>query len=400
MRQRLSLLLLAATAVACSENLTTPGDCPGNCPADHLDVRDTVILAERDSTYTGFVTASQGSRLLLSDGFNGAQSVGVVRFARAIDSITYLDTLRAATRDSIILGITMQGRDSTITGLTLDVFRLPPVPALDSSTTYDEVAGLLTEDRRLGTIAIPDNETSGTLQLKFSGAELAKLAFTPADSNVLRLAYQLHSPTPTGIAIGAGASGSTGPEFVSWMRATLPDTEVVQQVPRIVLFNATLSDAADVTPPPDLLTVGGIPSARSIVRFSVPPLVTDSSQIVRATLVLVPSEPLGGLPGDTTLLDVRGIFSDLGPKSPGIETTDALIITHLLEAGSTDSLTLDVTTIARLWDSAAGIPPALILAMSPEAATFGLARFGSSRTPGFVPALRITYARPYPFEVQ
>ena len=400
MKQAIRFLVLAALASACSENLTTPGDCPGNCPADHLDVRDTVITAERDSTYTGFVTASQGTRLLLSDGFNGVQSIGVVRFARVLDSITYLDTLRPATRDSVILSLTMQGRDSTLSGLTLDVFRLPPEPGLDSTTTYADVAGLLTDDHRLGTIAIPDKVTSATLRLKFAGAELARLAFAPADGNVLRLAYQLHSPTPTGIAVGAGAAGTSGPQFVSWMRATLPDTVVVQQVPRIVLFNATLGDAADVAPPPDLLTVGGIPSARSIVRFSVPPLVTDSSQIVRATLVLVPTEPLGGLPGDSTLLDVRGIFSDLGPKSPRIETNDALIITHLLDTGSTDSLTLDVTTIARLWDSAAGIPPALMLAVSPEAATFGLARFGSSRIAGFVPALRITYARPYPFEVQ
>lgn len=400
MRRRLGALLLATLATACSENLTTPGDCPGNCPADHLEVRDTVIVAERDTTYSGFVNASQGVRLLLSDGFNGAQSIGVVRFARLLDSISYLDTLRPATRDSVILSVTLLGRDTTVTGLTLDVFRLPPEPGLDSTTTYADVAGLLTDDRRLGTIAIPDKETSAPLRLKFSGAELAKVAFTPADSNVLRLAYQLHSATPTGVAIGAGASGTSGPGFVSWMRATLPDTEVVQQVPRIVLFNGTLTDAADATPPPDLLTVGGIPSARAILRFSVPALVTDSSQIVRATLVLVPAEPLSGLPGDSTLLDVRGIFSDLGPKSPRIETNDALIITRLLEPGSTDSLTLDVTTVARLWDSAAGIPPALILAVNPEAASFGLARFGSSRTPGLVPALRITYARPYPFEVQ
>ncbi len=400
MRHAIGLFMLAAVAAGCSENLTTPGDCPGNCPADHLDVRDTVITAERDSTYTGFVTASQGTRLLLSDGFNGAHSIGVVRFARLLDSITYLDTLRAATRDSVILSLTLQGRDSTVAGLTLDVYRLPPDPGLDSTTTYADVAALLTSDRRLGTIAVPDKETSGALRLKFAGADLAKVAFTAADSNVLRLAYQLHSTTPTGIAIGSGASGSTGPQFVSWMRATLPDTVVVQQVPRIVLFSSTLSDAADFIPPPDLLTVGGIPSARSIVRFSVPALITDSSQIVRATLVLVPNAPLGGIPGDSTLLDVRGIFSDLGPKSPRIETTDALIITHLLEAGSSDSLTLDVTTIARFWNSAAGIPPALILAMNPEAATFGLAHFGSSRVPGFAPALRITYARPYPFEVQ
>jgi hypothetical protein len=399
-RQAIRFLVLAALASGCSENLTTPGDCPGNCPADHLDVRDTVITAERDSTYVGFVTASQGTRLLLSDGFNGEQSIGVVRFARALDSISYLDTLRLATRDSIILSLTLLGRDSTVAGLTLDLYRLPPEPGLDTTTTYAEVAGLLTDDRRLGTITIPDKVTSSTLRLKFSGAELAKLAFTPADSNVLRLAYQLHSPTPTGIAIGAGASGATGPQFVSWMRATLPDTVVVQQVPRIVLFNATLGDAAEVTPPADLLTVGGIPSARSIVRFSVPPLLTDSSQIVRATLVLVPNEPVGGLPGDSTLLDVRGIFSDLGPKSPRIETNDALIITHLLEPGSADSVALDVTSIARLWNNSAGIPPALMLAVNPEAATFGLARFASSRIPGFAPALRITYARPYPFEVQ
>ncbi|HEU4761558.1 MAG TPA: hypothetical protein VFS74_04500, partial [Gemmatimonadales bacterium] len=122
MRQAIGLLMLAAVVAGCSENLTTPGDCPGNCPADHLDVRDTVIVAERDSTYAGFVTASQGSRLLLSDGFYGAQSVGVVRFARSIDSISYLDTLRLASRDSVILSMTMQGRDSTIAGLTLDVF--------------------------------------------------------------------------------------------------------------------------------------------------------------------------------------------------------------------------------------------------------------------------------------
>jgi hypothetical protein len=399
-KQAIGLLMLAVLAGGCSENLTTPGDCPGNCPADHLDVRDTVITAERDSTYTGFVTASQGTRLLLSDGFNGAQSIGVVRFARSLDSINYLDTLRAAVRDSVLLGLTLQGRDSTVAGLTLDVFRLPPQPVLDSATTYTDVAGLLTDDRLLGTITIPDKQTTGKLELKFAGAQLAKLAFTPADSNVLRLAYRLHSPTPTGIAVGAGASGTSGPEFITWMRATLPDTEVVQQVPRIVLFNATLTDAAGVAPPPDLLTVGGIPSARSILRFSVPPLITDSSQVVRATLVLVPTEPLSGLPGDSTLLDVRGIFSDLGPKSPRIETNEVLIVTRLLEAGSSDSLAFDVTPIARLWDSAAGIPPALILAVNPEAATFGLAHFGSSRVAGFAPSLRITYARPYPFEVQ
>ncbi len=399
MRQLLLLLGVAGVA-GCSERLTAPGDCPGNCPAEHLLVRDTVIPAERDSTYAGFVSSSQGIRLLLSDGFDGAQSIGVVRFARALDSISYQDTLRAAERDSVILSLTVLGRDPAATGLTLDVFRLPAAIALDSNTTYADVAGALTEDHRLGTIALPDDLTSGSVRLRFAGADLAKVAFAPADSNVLRLAYRLNSPTPSGVAIGSAGAGTAGPEFISWLRAALPDTTVVQEIPRIVLFNATLTDAPMAPPGSDTLVAGGLPSARSILRFSVPQRITDSAEIVRATLILVPVQPVRAITGDTTLLDIEGVFSDLGPKSPRIQTAAELITTHELHAGDSDSLALDVTSVARLWNSADGIPSSLILALTPEASTFGLAHFGSSRTPGARPAIRITYALPYPFEVQ
>ena len=43
---------------------------------------------------------------------------------------------------------------------------------------------------------------------------------------------------------------------------------------------------------------------------------------------------------------------------------------------------------------------AFFLAMSPEAASFSFAQFGSSRTPGARPTLRVTYSTPYPFEAQ
>lgn len=400
MRHPIAWLGLALLAVGCSEKLTTPGDCPGNCPADHLQVLDTLVMAERDSTYTGFVTAAEGARLLISSGFNGVQSLGVVRFAPVLDSISYLDTLRAATRDSVILTVTLGSRDVSVTGLALDFYRLPATVPLDSTTAYADVAAELTPDHLLGTAAIPDDLASGSLRVSFAGADLAKVAFAPADSNVLRLAYRLRSPTPTGVTLGSGAAGATGPGFATWMHATLPDTTIVLSQPRIPLFTGTLDDGAAAPPSPDVLVAGGVPAARSILRFSVPAHISDSSQIVRATLLLVPVVPLLALPGDTATLDVEGVFSDLGPKSPRIQTSPSLIATQLVAAGETDSIRLDVTGVARLWNVAAGIPATLIIALTPEAATFGSATFGSSRTPGMQPAIRLTYARPYPFEVQ
>jgi hypothetical protein len=396
---------LALLSAACSEHLTAPGDCPGNCPSDHLVMRDTIIFGERDSTYTGFVTASQGIRMLLSNGFGGSQSLGIVRFAAGFDSISYQGKFYPAVRDSVLLSVTLMARDPAATGLALDVYRLPPTVPVDSATGYADVAPLLTPDRLLGSMAIPDTLTTGTLRLAFSGAGLDPLAFIPADSNVLRLAFRLSSAAPTGVAIGSGSAGTSGPGFLTWLRATVPDTAggdttIVQGLPRIVLYSSSIGDAAASPSSPDLLAVGGIPSARSIVRFAVPSRITDTASIVRATLILVPTEPMTALPGDSALLDVEGVFSDLGPKSPRIQTLADYITTRLIVPGEADSIQMDVTNVARLWNEAAGIPSSLLVAMTPEASTFGFARFGSSRTPDHRPAIRITYASPYPFEVQ
>jgi hypothetical protein len=56
--RRLALLTFAAALgmlAACTERLTTPADCPDQCPGNSLIVRDTVIEAifDLDSTYTG-----------------------------------------------------------------------------------------------------------------------------------------------------------------------------------------------------------------------------------------------------------------------------------------------------------------------------------------------------------
>jgi hypothetical protein len=185
------------------------------------------------------------------------------------------------------------------------------------------------------------------------------------------------------------------------MRVVLPDTTISRTIPRTIQYGGFVTSAPANAPSPDELLLGGWPSRRAILRFDLSPMLRDTARIIRATLELTPSEPIAALPGDTARLDVRGVFSDLGPKSPRISGTGgALILTTLLTNGSAAPVMVEVSPIATLWTSESGVPPVLMVTIAPEAATFGTARFGSSRVPGLEPRLRLTFAMPYPFEVQ
>lgn len=401
MTRLLCALAAALLLGACTEKLTAPGECHGLCPSDNLEVRDTVITATRDSGYAGFVPAGGGPRLLAANGYAGLDLIPLVRFARAVDSIIVLDTLRPAIVDSILLSATVTLRDPDATGLELDFYKLPASIAVDTTTTHAEVAAELVPERLVATVPIPDTLKSGEIRVVLSGADLARVAFAPEDDKVLRLAYRLRGPTPSGIGIASQGGGSSAPGFISFMRVVLPDTVISRTIPRTIQFGGFVSSTPADTPSPDELLLGGWPSRRAILRFDLTPMLRDTARIIRATLELTPVEPMAALPGDTARLDVRGVFSDLGPKSPRITGAGgALIHTMVLDNGSSEPVSIEVTRIASLWNSRNGIPPVLMLSISPEAATFGVARFGTSRLAGFEPRLRLTFAMPYPFEVQ
>ena len=394
-----ALAALSIAVASCQEDLTAPGDCPGLCPSDNLVVADTVLDAVLDSTYTGFVQPGEGVSILAANGGAGEQLIGIARFARRGDSITVRDTAFPFLVDSVILGVTLERRDPAVTGLALEVFQLPASVAVDTATTYAEVEAALTPDRLIRTVPIADDFTSGALRIVLAGPDLSRIVFTAADTNVLRLAYRVTAPQPTGIMLSSAATGLPGPSFVTWVRVTRPDTTVVQGLPRIVTFDGFVDQTPTATQPPDLISVGGAPSSRAILRFNLPARLRDSAQIIRATLQLVPVGPVTGLPVDSAVLDVRGIFSDLGPKSPRI-STESLLLGERLMVGEADTVFVEVTTVARLWNSVSRPPTAFILAMGPEASTYAFVQFGSSRTPGAVPTLHLTYALPYRFEAQ
>ena len=92
--------------------------------------------------------------------------------------------------------------------------------------------------------------------------------------------------SPTGVRLGAVGSG-TGATYTSYVTVDVPDTGSVrnQTLTRTTDFN-TFVTQNPVVPDDTLLTVGGEPSSRALVRFGVSDAFLDSTTIVRATLEL------------------------------------------------------------------------------------------------------------------
>ncbi len=396
MRRLIPLVVLALTAAACTERLTTPGSCPALCPGGEVTVRDTflTVLAGSDSSLGGFTGPTEVSSLLVSSGPGYGASRAVVRFIPRGDSLFVRDTSRTFTVDSVLIQVILQRRDTTVSGLLLDVYRLPR--AIDTLVTLAELDAALTPDQLLRTVPIPDSAKAGPFGLTFTGADLAKLAFTPTDSSQLVIGLRLRNAAGGAVAarFGSARSGGQSPEFLSFVHVNIADTALQRQtIGRSPTRNFSVRPPT-LAPSAQVLQVGGFPPTRAFLRFALPAYLRDSVTILRATLQLDGIAPLQGIPGDSIRFDVRGLLADFGAKSPIVGDRGAFLY---LKPGSED-LEIDVTTLVTLWQGAAPLPAALRLGIQEEWSTFMVPQYRSSQAATGMPRLRVTYRPRFPFE--
>jgi hypothetical protein len=396
----ISGLAFVIAIAGCEEKLTTPGDCPALCPGGQRGVFDTVLtpITGADSSFRGYVQPHQASALLVSNGLLGFEERGLVRFGRRLDSVSVRDTLRGYTIDSVALSVTVRARDTTLLGLQVLLYRIPQ--AIDSTTTFASIAPAFAPESLIATIGVPDSLKSGAVRAVFQGADLSRVGIAPADSGQLALGLRIASPTPTGARLGALAS-ATGATFTTYVTADIPDTGTAK-LRTIVLgpaFNTSVREATEVDDT-TLLAVGGAPSARALLRFSLPPLIKDSATIVRATLELTPVSPIAGLPTDPASMIARALLTDVGAKSP-VNSTPGRVPADTLDIGET-TVSFDAVRLIELWLGQTARPSALMLSLplELEAASFTSSVFYSSRAadPTVRPRLRISYMLPFPFE--
>ena len=388
-------IALAVGGAACQERLTQPGECPALCPGGVPEVVQEILEAAPglDSTFTGYAERGAGAALLVSAGVPTAADTNfpVVVFTPRAATTTLRDTTWEYTIDSIRLGVGMIARDTAMRNVRFELYRLPAT--LDTTALdYAGVRALLTPAALVATIPVADTATRGvqTIVLR-DAATLAPLALGPDDGGRLRLGIGIVADGPTGARLGS--RGSVLPAtFETFIRPNAPNT-VNQELDAPVEFDTYVSSVNPV-PGPDLLTVGGTPASRSLIRFTLPARLRDSASIIRATLELSPVEPVRGLPNDPGNLEVRVLTADLGAKSP---TNPNVLSGKALAAGTAGTVEVEIGSLVRLWQGAFALPSALMLQVSPEAATFSEATFGSTRS-GSVARIRLEYLRAFPFQ--
>jgi len=383
----------AALVAGCQERLAAPADCPNLCPGGYVIV-DTVLtaVADGDTSFSGYLVAGQGGQLRVSWQFPVSEDRAFVRFAPRPDSLTVGDSLEAYTVDSVGLEVSLLYRDPAVTGLKLFLYRLPAT--VDSTTTFVDVDTAFTPANLVDSFVV---DTSSRYRAVFSGAALSRVAIPAADSGVLALGIQIRADQGTGVRIGGPGGGSTAPVFHTYVEVPTSDTTTAKRtITRSGQFGSFVSQS---TPPPDpsVLSVGGVPSARAVLRFPWPVSLRDSAQLIRGTLELTLTTPVEGIPGDTARVLARPVLADFGAKSP--TTSDGFFIgVAPVVPGQTDTVRIEVRPALTAWQGSSPRPSTFILQLSPEVSTFTRPIFGSTRSPGAAPRLRVTYARPFPFE--
>jgi len=358
---------------ACQERLTSPAECPELCPGGPPQVFDTVVPAAAglDSSFPaaadfasgGYVNRGRGTALLLSSGFVASEDRTVYRFAPRGDQIAVRDTFRTYTVDSASLNVTIVARDTLVGGLKLFLYRIPS--GVDSTTSFTGIEPLLVPANLIDSIVVPDSVHTGTVTAKLDPTEVGRVALVGEDSS-LAIALSMTASEPTGIRVGSLTS-STAATFTSFVTVDVPDTGSVkhQSLTRATAFNTFVTENP-IVPVDSLLTVGGEPSSRALVRFGLSSAFLDSASIVRATLEITPVGPIYSLRGDRSFILAKAVVGDIGAKSVVTGDTTA-ITTDTLPDVQTDTIFMDVTRIVRVWQASRQRPQSIFLSMFPEA---------------------------------
>jgi hypothetical protein len=409
------LLGLAATASlgACSEKLEAGSACPMLCPRPDIQPRDTLVEGVAiDSTLSGFPPIGQESVLLLAGRGDTLDTRVIFRF----DSLPKVYAHPSAPSDTVVNHV-----DSATIRIILDTSTVSEVPALptapvtvelydvDSPTASDtavaDLLPLFSPDRLLGSKTFaPESLKKDTLFLPVSPA--AVLSKVVAGSR-LRVGLRLTSSASAQLRIMSSSAAAT----LRFKPAsdTAVNVDLLSKTPsdstltnfRTGLADYVITAKGPPLPPPNTIMVGGYPARRTYLRFDLPSHIVDSSNVVRASLILTQYPT----PQSPSALDSLTMYPF--PLTAGTVITDIARLMQLADINLstvTDSIRivpadsgqrrLELVNLVKIWRAAnpATTQRALILAIGAEGLNPAEAAFFSSEAaPELRPRLELTY---------
>jgi hypothetical protein len=280
-------------------------------------------------------------------------------------------------------------RGRTAGAVDLAVYRLPR--ATDTLLTYDAATPFFQDSTKVAQVTVtPD---TGLVQVAIPASAFPTLE---ADSFEVALGVAVVTPTANlrlgSMEVGLGMFLE---RFIQVDSAT-PPVRVKVSDRRLAQFDTFVFQDLPA-PAAGALSVGGAPAARAIMKLTLPSRIVDSSNVVRATLLLIPSGPVLSAADDTLRLLVHALATDIGPKSPvAIATGDDETRAGAFVAPNTaDTIRIDITNLLRVWKGQANLPRVFTLRGVPDAGTLSEIRFWSSEDATRRPLVQVTYVLPF-----
>ncbi len=245
----------------------------------------------------------------------------------------------------------------------------------------------------------------------FFKLDSAQVPLVVADSGAQGFGVRVAADSLASIAISTVGSAAGGPQLFWYTEVDSAGTLVSFAQPRLTpQFGRHTFVLSNPAAPLDTnLTIGGMPTARSLLRMKLPRFIRDSSFVVRATLLLVPSQAAQGVASDSFVIFAQRVEADFGGKSPlaiaRFLGDSAVSDTAGVRIGATDTVRFELLPIVRLWQADTTAPQAVMLVMRShgdlgttfEGGTLAEMRFYSSRNAALRPALRVTYIPRFKF---
>ena len=393
-------LVIALTTTACNENVVSPAVCPEFCPAATLEVFDSIIPAsvERDSAFRGYVMAYQ-SKQAQAAADDTVESNPIFRFQAFEDSIQlgggFVDVpMPVEETDSFRFELILSRRYLDTAGTEvpeLPVYRLPV--DIDSTTTQADLEPYFQDSTELAAIPLPDSVLRGNLIGVLPGDAFPTFE---EDSNVVALGLGYRFSRPGYANVITSDSSFLATILIRFAKIDSTDGTRVERSDTVIVDFDSYVHPPPPAIDPNSLSIGGAPAGRTLIRANLPSGIVDSSSVVRATLILVPTEPVWGIAGDSVIVFAEALPFDLGAKSSIVVLPfDSTGLGALrIPVGWTDTVRVEVTNIVRVWKSPSTLPHTISLRVLPEGGSIAEARFESSRSPVGKPIIEISYVPP------
>ena len=395
---------------SCSENLDSSGVCDVLCPSIGGSVKTDTLLASitLDTTVQSSSGLGTEPALLLANRPDTLDTRVVIRF----------DSLPAKFIPTGDTSQAIQSVDSAYILLSLDTLSIKgsdvvTIEAYDVDTTADDtvtadVLALFRPDRFISSQSFTRAQLTDSLKYYIDNATvLSKLQ----NGERLRVGLKATGTTSSQLTF-ASTEGGRSP--ILFFRAT-PDTTTapltvlpLSQTPAnesLVaqrLADYTIIAEAPPAAPPTVLSVGGLPPRRVLVRFDIPSKYIDSSTVVRATLLLNQIANPALDPADTIRVVPQVVLAGTAVTDP---TKAAQIIANIsadtlkLTPGNGGKIAVELAAAFSLWRTqpADSLPRSIVLKSQAEATSPVELRFSSSEDIAALrPRLRISYTTRVP----